>query len=61
MKEQMMAVQRMQDYIEEHLEQEITLYVLSKVSFFSPWHSYRLFREYLGFTPTEYIRKMRVL
>lgn len=60
MKEQMMAVQRMQDYIEEHLEQEITLYVLSEVSFFSPWHSYRLFREYLGFTPTEYIRKMRL-
>lgn len=60
MKEQIMAVQRMQDYIENNLEQEITLSMLSKVSFFSPWHSYRLFREYLGLTPAEYIRKMRL-
>lgn len=60
MKEQTMAVQRMQDYIEKHLEEEITLAMLSNVSLFSPWHSYRLFREYLGFTPAEYIRKMRL-
>lgn len=60
MKEQIMAVQRMQDYIEEHLEQEITLFTLSKTSLFSPWHSYRLFREYLGFTPAEYIRRLRL-
>lgn len=60
MKEQIMAVQRMQDYIEEHLEQEITLSTLSKTSLFSPWHSYRLFREYLGFTPAEYIRRLRL-
>lgn len=60
MKEQTMAVQRMQDYIEKHLEQEITLAMLSNVFLFSPWHSYRLFREYLGLTPAEYIRKMRL-
>lgn len=60
MKEQTMAVQRMQDYIEKHLEEEITLAMLSNVSLFSPWHSYRLFREYLGLTPAEYIRKMRL-
>lgn len=60
MKEQMMAVQRMQDYIEENLGQEITLSTLSKVSLFSPWHSYRLFKEYLKLTPAEYIRKMRL-
>lgn len=60
MNEQMMAVQRMQDYIEEHLEQEITLSTLSRASLFSPWHSYRLFREHLGFTPAEYIRRLRL-
>lgn len=60
MKEQIMAVQRMQDYIEEHLEQEITLSTLSGVSLFSPWHSYRLFREHLGLTPAEYIRRLRL-
>lgn len=60
MKEQTIAVQNMQDYIASHLEEEITLTDLSKVSLFSPWYSYRLFREYLGRTPAEYIRRMRL-
>ena len=60
MREQTLAVQRMQDYIEEHLEQEITLADLAGVSLFSPWHSYRLFREYLGLSPAEYIRRLRL-
>lgn len=60
MREQTLAVQRMQDYIEEHLEQEITLTDLAGASLFSPWHSYRLFREYLGLSPAEYIRRLRL-
>ena len=60
MREQTLAVQRMQDYIEENLEQEITLADLAGVSLFSPWHSYRLFREYLGLSPAEYIRRLRL-
>lgn len=60
MQEQMLAVQRMQDYIEEHLDGEITLADLAKVSLYSPWHSYRLFREYTGLTPSDYIRRLRL-
>ena len=45
MTEQILAVQRMQEYIEAHLEAEITLAELAAVSRFSPWYSYRLFRE----------------
>lgn len=60
MKEQIMAVQRMQEYIDEHLEQELTLSQLARASLFSPWHSYRLFREYLGVTPAQYIRRLRL-
>ena len=60
MKEQVLAVQRMQEYIEEHLESEICLSELARVSLFSPWYAYRLFRELLGVTPTEYIRKYRL-
>ncbi len=55
-----MAVQRMQDYIEEHLEEEITLSDLSRASLFSPWHSYRLFQQYTGMTPAAYIRSLRL-
>ena len=60
MKEQVLAVQRMQDYMGKHLNEEITLADLSLVSRFSPWHSYRLFREYVGISPSEYIRKLRL-
>ena len=60
MKEQVMAVQRMQDYIGEHLEEEITLSDLARASLFSPWHSYRLFQQYTGMTPAAYIRSLRL-
>lgn len=60
MKEQTLAVQRMQDYIEGNLEAEITMAELAKVSLFSPWYSYRLFREYTGLTPAEYVRRLRL-
>ena len=60
MKEQTLAVHRMQDYIGQNLGQEITLSSLSRVSLFSPWYSYRLFRQALALTPAEYIRKLRL-
>ena len=55
-----MAVQRMQEYIEANLDKSIHLSDLAQVSFFSPWYSYRLFRDYLSLTPTEYVRKLRL-
>ena len=60
MKEQILAVQRMQDYIKEHLDEKIVLSELSNVSLFSPWYSYRLFQEYTGLTPADYIRRLRL-
>lgn len=60
MKEQILAVQRMQEYIEKNNSEEINLSDLARVSLFSPWYSYRLFRMLLGMTPSEYIRKYRL-
>jgi AraC family transcriptional regulator len=60
MEEQVLAVQRMQDYIEEHFDEEITMADLADVSLFSPWYSYRLFKRYTGLTPADYIRKIRL-
>ena len=60
MNEQVQAVQRMQDYLEEHVEDEVTLEDLAAVSLFSPWHSYRLFRRLTGMTPADYQRRMRL-
>lgn len=59
-KEQVLAVQRMQDYIEKNRTEDIRLSELARASLFSTWYSYRLFREYIGLTPTEYIRKYRL-
>ncbi len=58
--EQILAVQRMQDYISEHLTEEITLSDLSRVSLFSPWHAHRLFHAHTGLTPAAYIRRLRL-
>lgn len=60
MQEQVLAVQRMQDYIEEHLGENITLAALSSVSLYSPWYSYRLFTQFTGLTPADYIRRLRL-
>ena len=60
MTEQIRAVQKMQDYIEAHLTEEITLAVLADICSFSPWYAHRLFREHTGYAPAEYIRRMRL-
>ena len=58
--DKVMAVQRMQNHIENNLNRNITLYELSKCSNYSPWYSAKLFKEYIGKGPFEYIRLMRL-
>lgn len=60
MEEKIEAVQRMQDYIAEHLSETITLTALSSVSYYSPWYSYRLFLQHTNMTPADYIRRLRL-
>lgn len=60
MQEQILAVQRMQDYIESHLNEEITLADLGRASLFSPWYARRLFLEWTKLTPADYIRRLRL-
>ncbi len=60
MEEQIKAVQRMQDYIGEHLTENITLVDLAGAAFFSPWYSYRLFLQHTNLTPADYIRRLRL-
>lgn len=60
MQEQIEAVQRMQEYIAEHLSEEITLADLAKAAMFSPWYARRIFLEHTGLTPSDYIRRLRL-
>lgn len=60
MQEQLDAVQRMQEYIAEHLTEDITLADLSAAAMFSPWYARRIFLAYTGVTPSDYIRRLRL-
>lgn len=60
MQQRIEAVQRMQDYIAAHLDEPITLAELARVSAFSPWYAHRLFTHWTGYSPADYIRRLRL-
>ncbi len=60
MVEKTLAVQRMQDYIELHLGERITLADLAREAHFSPFYSARLFKELTELAPADYIRRLRL-
>ena len=60
MEEQREAVRAMQDYITEHISEEITINDLAECSSFSPWYARRLFEKHLGMTPSVYIRRLKL-
>lgn len=58
--EQIEAVARMQTYINDHLEEAITLSQLAEVSHYSIWYAAKLFRNATGKVPFAYIRELRL-
>lgn len=50
----------MQDYIAEHLDERITPAGLAGAAMYSPWYSYRLFVQWLGLSPADYVRRLRL-
>lgn len=50
----------MQDFIERHMTEPITLHRLAQAAGYSPWHAARVFKEITGKTPFEYIRTLRL-
>lgn len=58
--EKVNAVRRMQDYIDEHIQEPVTLYALARPAGYSPWHANRIFKELTGTTPFEYLRALRL-
>jgi AraC-like DNA-binding protein len=58
--EKINAVQRMQDYIDGHITDAISLHMLANAARYSPWHSARIFKELTGKAPFEYIRALRL-
>jgi AraC-like DNA-binding protein len=58
--DQINAVKNMQTYIEKHLHQHISLYDLAQISHYSPWYSAKIFKQYTGKTPFDYISQRRL-
>ncbi|MDE5414293.1 AraC family transcriptional regulator [Alkalihalobacterium chitinilyticum] len=58
--EMKMAVQRMQEYIDANLHEQITLKQLANVAGYSPWHAAKIFKNATGKTPFDYIRSLRL-
>jgi AraC family transcriptional regulator len=47
-------------YIQEHIEEPLTLDVLAAVACFSPFHFHRIFAAYAGETVSSYVRRIRL-
>jgi AraC-like DNA-binding protein len=60
MDEKKLAVRQMQDYIEAHLHETITLKQLADVCYLSPSYASKLFKDYTGYTPYYYIKACRL-
>lgn len=55
-----LAVQKMQDYISENINNDITFIDVVSKSYYSPWYARRIFIELTGVTPSEYVRKLKL-
>ena len=60
MSETAQAIIKMQEYIEEHLDESITLIQLARIAGYSPYHAAHLFSALLGVSPLRYIRQLRL-
>ena len=60
MDERIMAVQKMQNYIEEHILEEIKIDDLARLTNYSPVHVRRLFLEWTKLSPADYIRRLKL-
>lgn len=54
------AVKRMQEYMDAHITQPITLKQLAQAAGYSPYYSAHLFREMTGKAPFDYLRQLRL-
>ncbi|MEG0377039.1 MAG: AraC family transcriptional regulator [Eubacterium sp.] len=58
--EKVLAVQRMQDYIDAHILETITLKEIANYAGYSPFYCSRIFKDLTGKSPFEYIRLLRL-
>lgn len=58
--EYLTRINRVVDYIQHHLIEDLSLTVLAKVANFSPYHFHRLFKAITGETLNDFVRRVRL-
>ena len=58
--EKIKAAQHMQDYIHQHIDEEIALEGICEAAGYSKRHAFRIFKDVFKMTPFEYVRALRV-
>jgi len=53
-------INRVMDFIDQHLDQPLELKTIADVANFSPFHFHRIFTFLIGETPIDYIQRLRV-
>ncbi|WP_224768263.1 helix-turn-helix domain-containing protein [Metabacillus idriensis] len=59
-KDQLKQINKAVKYIEENINEDLSLERLAKVSTYSPFHFQRLFKEMIGETPAGYVKRLRL-
>ena len=53
-------LQRVRDYVEAHLDDDLSLTVLADISCLSPYHFSRSFKQAIGMGPQRYVKERRI-
>jgi AraC family transcriptional regulator len=53
-------INRIMEYIEQHIDQPINLDVMAQIAHFSPFHFHRIFTVVVGETPANFLQRIRI-
>lgn len=53
-------INRVMDYVDEHLDQPLELKTIAAIANFSPFHFHRVFTFLIGETPIDFIQRLRI-
>lgn len=56
---QLIAIEKLKNYIIAHLNDDLNLEKLSKIAHYSPFHLQKIFKQLVGESPKQYIGKLR--
>lgn len=58
--EYLLRINKVTDYIHNHIDQPLSLQTMAGIACFSPFHFHRVFTFLTGETPTDYIKRTRI-